>query len=302
MIPLLVLLILAIWKRVGHYGITESRYILMVLALWLSGMTFYFLLSKTQNIKVIPISLSIIALLAVYGPQSAFSVSKHSQLARFKRMKPDNKEDQIERNEIIEYLVAQHGLQSLQPLTTVNLKPIEQQIDSMKDYSFSKRRAKVDTACVILKVAKTDLYSDDTPYLQFTNENTELLPITGYDFIIDINESSNITKDLNGEKLKLFSQRPNQIILSLDDKELLNVDVAKLFKDAFSDYKKGILKESTDFHEYLYASNKMSFSQSTLKYKFTIVLLTLNGNSDSSIENADYDWANSTGYLLIKKL
>ncbi|MBB6237044.1 hypothetical protein HDC90_001661 [Pedobacter sp. AK013] len=98
MIPLVVLLLLAVWKRVGHYGITESRYVLTALALWLAGITSYFLFSKKQNIKVIPISLCIISLLATYGPQSAFSVSKYSQLNRLKRIMDSKKKDDIKKN------------------------------------------------------------------------------------------------------------------------------------------------------------------------------------------------------------
>lgn len=79
LIPLIILLFLAIASRIVPYGITEMRYFLIVLALWLVFITAYFLLSRKQNIKVIPISLCLVALLSVYGPQSAFSVSGYSQ-------------------------------------------------------------------------------------------------------------------------------------------------------------------------------------------------------------------------------
>ena len=75
LIPLLVLLYLAIGARVGRYGITEERYFVLVLALWLTFVTIYFLLSVKQNIMIIPVSLSIVTLFSVYGPFNAFSVS-----------------------------------------------------------------------------------------------------------------------------------------------------------------------------------------------------------------------------------
>src|SRR6185437_825577 len=80
LIPLLALLFLAVFTRILPYGITAPRYFLIVLAGWLLFITFYFLLSQKQNIKVIPVSLCILALLSVYGPQSAFSVSRYSQM------------------------------------------------------------------------------------------------------------------------------------------------------------------------------------------------------------------------------
>ena len=79
LIPLIILLFLAMFARVLPYGITPQRYLLIVLAIWLSFVTFYFLFSKKQNIKIIPVSLSLLTLLSIYGPQGAFSVSNYSQ-------------------------------------------------------------------------------------------------------------------------------------------------------------------------------------------------------------------------------
>ncbi len=79
LIPLLGLLFVAVGARVFMYGITEWRYFLIALACWLLFVSVYFLVFKKQNIKLIPISLCIVTLLSVYGPQSAFSVSMYSQ-------------------------------------------------------------------------------------------------------------------------------------------------------------------------------------------------------------------------------
>ncbi|MDN5288692.1 MAG: hypothetical protein JWR38_4966 [Mucilaginibacter sp.] len=79
LIPLLFLLFVAVGARVFSYGITEFRYFLILLACWLLFISVYFLLFKKQNIKLIPVSLCILTLLAIYGPQSAFSVSMYSQ-------------------------------------------------------------------------------------------------------------------------------------------------------------------------------------------------------------------------------
>ncbi len=86
MVPLLPLLCLAIIVRIQSYGITELRYVVLVLAAWLTGVTLYFLFSKQQNIKVIPFTLAILALLSAWGPQSASSVSESSQRNRLIRL------------------------------------------------------------------------------------------------------------------------------------------------------------------------------------------------------------------------
>ncbi|MFN0034897.1 MAG: DUF4153 domain-containing protein [Saprospiraceae bacterium] len=73
------LLFVAIGKRIGDYGITEERYLVLLLGLWLAAACLYFLFSKNDNIKFIPISLALLAPFVVFGPLSAFSVSERSQ-------------------------------------------------------------------------------------------------------------------------------------------------------------------------------------------------------------------------------
>ncbi len=86
LLPLVVFLFTAIFRRISEYGITENRYFVVLLACWLSGISLYFLLSKKKNIKVIPASLSVVVLLSSVGPWSAFSISIGSQTARFQEL------------------------------------------------------------------------------------------------------------------------------------------------------------------------------------------------------------------------
>ncbi len=83
--PLIILLLISIFKRINQYGVTENRYFILALALWLSGISIFLLINKLENIKIIPISLSIIALLSAFGPWGAFHVSKSSQLKILKK-------------------------------------------------------------------------------------------------------------------------------------------------------------------------------------------------------------------------
>lgn len=81
LIPLIVVLFFAIGFRIGDYGITINRYIIVLLGVWLSLVSLYFSFQK-KNIKFIPISLSIILLLMSFGPWSMFSISEKSQSKR----------------------------------------------------------------------------------------------------------------------------------------------------------------------------------------------------------------------------
>ena len=130
-LPLTVLLLLAVWRRISEYGITELRYFMIVLGLWLAAISLYYLISKTKSIKLIPISLCAIALLVSFGPWGAFSISKNNQMQRLEQVLTKNNlfvngKAHKAKNEIpfadvkrisalTRYLTETHGVEVLQP-------------------------------------------------------------------------------------------------------------------------------------------------------------------------------------------
>lgn len=81
-LPLTGLLLGSVYLRISEYGITESRYYLLVLAFWLAGLSLYFLLSRMRDIRVIPMTLAFLALVSSFGPWSASRVTFKSQIGR----------------------------------------------------------------------------------------------------------------------------------------------------------------------------------------------------------------------------
>jgi hypothetical protein len=82
LLPSLVMLMLAVLKRTGQYGVTEQRYFLLALTLWMLGISLYYGLTGSANIKRIPETLLLVVLLTAIGPWSAYAVSVRSQTAR----------------------------------------------------------------------------------------------------------------------------------------------------------------------------------------------------------------------------
>ncbi len=138
--PLLILLFVSIGRRIYDYGVTEPRYLVVVLALWLTGFSIYFLLSKVKNIQYIPLSLAAVLLLSSFGPWGAFSVSERSQLGRLESILSQNKllkqgkintqskekmripeKDWNEITSIIDFLGERNQLHSLQPYLSIRL-------------------------------------------------------------------------------------------------------------------------------------------------------------------------------------
>lgn len=140
LLPLVVLLLLAVLRRVSEYGITERRYFVIVLGLWLAAISLYFIFSKMKNIKIIPASLLVLALAVSFGPWGAFSVSERNQIKRLETVLVKNGilvngkvqkagrevsfEDARRINAIVYYLEEEHSVSSLQPWFNQNLDTV----------------------------------------------------------------------------------------------------------------------------------------------------------------------------------
>ncbi len=125
--PLIGLIAVAIATRMADYGMTEKRYLVVVLTAWLFGMATYYTVKNRGSIRVIPMSLCILMLLSAFGPWSAAGVSKRSQLSRLRQIlvteevmvggqlsatqKTIEFEREKEISNIIKYLKDSHGLE-----------------------------------------------------------------------------------------------------------------------------------------------------------------------------------------------
>jgi hypothetical protein len=81
LMPLLFMLFFAIFLRLGDYGITLNRYVILIFGIWVSIVSVYTIMGKT-NIRFIPISLIIILLLSSFGPWSMDNIPKQNQKKR----------------------------------------------------------------------------------------------------------------------------------------------------------------------------------------------------------------------------
>lgn len=81
-----VMVLVALWQRIDQYGITEARYILGVLAMWLAATALHRVITRTRDIKAIPTTLAVVGALTLAGPWSAYSVAKRSQLGRIEEI------------------------------------------------------------------------------------------------------------------------------------------------------------------------------------------------------------------------
>ncbi len=195
LMPLVAMLFLAVLARIGDYGITENRYYVLGMAVGLAFVVLYFVFSKAKDIRIIPVVICLIALIAAFGPWNAFSVSKKSQQNRFEKLLTDNKmllngklqetpaditlESESEMSSIIEYLNNTHGGASLSKWLPDS---VIKSIDTADRYS---RPLKIAEA-IGIKYMPNYRSDSDQQYFDFTPIKRKIINLEGYDYLIDL--------------------------------------------------------------------------------------------------------------------
>lgn len=242
--PLLALIYIAIFIRIGDYGFTENRYFVLILAIWLTGMAIYLIVNRLRNIKAIPISLCIIAIVSAYGPLSAFNVSERNQFQRLKEILAEidilengkvkqgntyiahNKNKDI--SDIVSYLVENHGYKSLQPIFEVNLDSLLSETSR-----YSKPHEIVDLMGVEFTYADLAPELKQSFYFSSQSDYNQVIDVKNYDIVFDMNVymSDNEYKNFkfyNDDTLHFYSKPDgNKFELQWNERQI-RVDVDSL--------------------------------------------------------------------------
>lgn len=110
LLPLLSLYFIGIMKRMLPYGITEDRYLVVMLGIWLVIISVYIITSKVDNIIVVPVSLFLLLAISAIGPWGMFQLSVENQVRRLEHL--------LKRN----HLLVDHKLVKLDKRYTVSTK------------------------------------------------------------------------------------------------------------------------------------------------------------------------------------
>ena len=227
MIPLLILLFIAIGVRVADYGLTEKRYLIIALAVWLSAISMYFSFSRSPRLELIPISLFLVIALSAVGPQSATSLSRVSQQARLgKLLGSTNTDSLIQKESIVRYLVDFHGLASLQPFTERNLAEIRRniQIEGSPVLTRWQRKQQVrDSAFHLLNIDVTDRYGR----MIYVSSQQKLISNDGFKFVYWLESPQNEEIKAESGTIRIISNE-SQLLVAFTGKDTLKFNLADL--------------------------------------------------------------------------
>jgi hypothetical protein len=317
LIPLILLLLWAVLARVIDYGITEERYFLIILAAWLTFINAYFLLSKSQNIMIIPFSLCLLTIVSVYGPQGAFSTSRRSQINELKelfgnhgsldgdkiislKLKP-RKEDMSRMINIVDYLVNMHGIESFSPILKRDLGIVQDSllaVNTEKEYDSRTSNSEIKSRQKLWLYTYLNFKPDDASGSKLnlgTNRaeafNMDLIPLNEADYMLPLSIPSDTLSNIINSRKLLISRVANQnkliVIYGAEEKYMI---LDTLINQLEMEFKRQKLADKQDLQvsrELL--SKNLEFNGLSLQ----IVFNRINFNDNKDLLSAD-------AYVLIK--
>ena len=175
----LIMMFISLGIRVKAYGMTEPRYWVIVIGIWVFLSTGFFVLSKTIKYslkhvnKIIIILLAVICIISAVGPLSAYSVSIRSQNKRFLML--------AERydifSETIDFNVEKMSSDDLYALRSIinyfNENHSEENLNTPKSFNYKSFKEK-------LNYNEYNKYR----YITVSAETEHILQVTGYDYVM----------------------------------------------------------------------------------------------------------------------
>ena len=84
------LLAMAVYIRIKAYGLTEARYLTVLVAVWLLALFVAFVLLRAKDLRIIPASLAALVVLGTFGPPGATALSLRSQTGQLAKIMEAN--------------------------------------------------------------------------------------------------------------------------------------------------------------------------------------------------------------------
>ncbi len=275
-LPLIVLMFISMGIRVNAYGITENRYFVLALGIWVFGiMVYYSIIKKVKNI-ILPISLAIITFISICGPLSSYSLSKYSQNKRFekfliknnmiengkivKAIDPVSKDDQIELNSILDYFNRKHEL---------------------KDIKYLPGNFTISDTERVLGITYSNLnYESRYEHFYFTSEEIlEPIEIKDYDYLFNIiSYQSAANKNSYGITVD-YNKAYNELKILEKGKQIYNKNLNEYFNRIIDKY--GVNKTNSIPVE------DMQFEDETDKVKIKIKIDNFSGRKDLNYDHIE---------------
>jgi hypothetical protein len=205
LIPSAIMLLVALWKRIEPYGLTEPRVLGLLLGTWLLGMAITFTMRPGQGIRRIPTSLAVLFLITLYGPQSVTGLSVASQRNRMRdnlRTAATSDSAAAQASASLRFLMEHHAEGAIEAAVGTELPPV--------DWENERRRGNPrDSLGIVIMALAGARYlpeyampsEDGTFYLGA--DQSAPMSVGGFDWTVALNSGDTSRKSVGGEEVRM---------------------------------------------------------------------------------------------------
>ncbi len=244
LVPLLVLMFVGILRRFSDYGITINRLLVLLLNLWMFGTCIYLFITKSNRLKGIFVSFSVVAFLSAIGPWSVFSITKHSLKGELNQLLTEmnwsttqkndvsklktknlNEKDQGRLYNVIDYLSKNYGEKAVRPFYSSTLGENATKNDFLNALNIN-----------VLKNQETfSFHSQEKANLISLRDYNQLIRIVNLTNKSKVEINDTLSVELNGSSLILTNTAKQQKLnISMENvirKSLENEERSPISKD-----------------------------------------------------------------------
>ena len=318
-IPLLALSIVSISKRISQYGVTELRYFIVLLAIWL----IFCMVSSIfkARLSVILISLIAVVYISVFSPVNNRRITIMSQNKRLERILIKhgllkdgklvknsglNENQKYEITDVLNYILGirdkKEGIENVQPFGKSDGKPYTN-IDEFKkavgiDHSWYKYGSGTDDYYAVFTINEK----------QQNDSYNAVEEVNGYEYIISSLESYNFqensTKEYSGKYPVKISEKNISVYNGNieNGKEIIKIEMSEILGKILDkpEIQQKINKPKEEIKDSVVPENVLEFTgeNEKVKYRIKMTQISVRGNDDRKAEIMDYRYS---FYYSIKK-
>lgn len=315
-IPLLALSIVSISKRISQYGVTELRYFIVLLGIWLIfcmvGSIF------KARLSVILISLIAVVYISVFSPVNNRRITIMSQNKRLERILikhgllkdgklvqnsglSENKKYEV--TDVLNYILGirdkKEGIENVKPFGKSDGKPYTN-IDEFE------KAVGIDHSWYQYGSGTDDYYAVFTINEKQQNDSYNAVEeVNGYEYLVSNITSYNFENDLPREfsgKYPVKISEKNISVYNGNKEELIKIEISEILKTILDkpEIQEKINKPKGEIKDSVVPENVLEFTgeNEKVKYRIKMTQISVRGNDDRKAEIMDYRYS---FYYSIKK-
>ena len=315
-IPLLALSIVSISKRISQYGVTELRYFIVLLGIWL----IFCMVSSIfrARLSIVLISLIAVVYISVFSPVNNRRITIMSQNKRLERILikhgllkdgklvqnsglSENKKYEV--TDVLNYILGirdkKEGIENVKPFGKSDGKPYTN-IDEFK------KAVGIDHSWYEYGSGTDDYYAVFTINEKQQNDSYNAVEeVNGYEYLVSNITSYNFENDLTWEfsgKYPVKISEKNISVYNGNKEELIKIEMSEILGKILDkpEIQQKINKPKEEIKDSVVPENVLEFigENEKIKYRIKMTQISVRGNDDRKAEIMDYRYS---FYYSIKK-